>query len=490
MISIKAAITKPDAVVARTGALRLPAVANRTACGRSGISSCGNRNHGFAIAARFAHNNGARQSRFRPLRGRKRSKLGPSSRPSSKQQLVLQRRRKATLAGNLSAKTKPSGGRSSSSSSSIGISRNQLQTNLRDNINRWLNEPRRLPLPRWISPRMVTFRYSECFGHGSFVLVAISYAVDDFLHLRLLAIAGSSAMLVFTYFHPHGRILWLPFQWNCVFVALNSWRVARVYYDHYRSGQLPESVDQVYENHFGDAMEKTDFARLVRLGTLETYRKGEILVAQGYDNRYVRLIVSGDLEVDRDGQTTYWMREGQFISEMGLHAGLGLRGTVTSCCSVKAASGDNVTVVRWDRTELMRMLRYHKSIDRSLKAVMSWDIVSKLKSQRVLLASGKIDDPERWTLKRREQSLARYRAILQNMLAHPKYLNKRKDKLAKYREIHKVGDADHEKALSSVGWTPAEFEAGYKEGQLDEDELEKQTLGYEWWFRSWWKALG
>ena len=109
-------------------------------------------------------------------------------------------------------------------------------------------------------------------------------------------------------------------------MALNSWRVARVFYDQYRSGNLPESVASVYENHFGDAMEKTGFARLVRLGTLETYRKGDVVVSQGGDNRYVRLIVSGDLEVDRDGQTTYWMKEGQFISEMGLHAGLGLRG--------------------------------------------------------------------------------------------------------------------------------------------------------------------
>jgi len=335
---------------------------------------------------------------------------------------------------------------------------------------------------------MITFRYSECFGHASFFLVAVSYAVDDFLHLRLIAIAGSSAMLVFTYFHPHGRVLWLPFQWNCIFVALNSWRVAKVYLDHYRSGLLEPSVDSVYENHFGDAMEKTDFARLVRLGTLETYHEGDVVVTQGHENRYVRLVVSGDLEVDRDGQTTYWMRGGQFVSEMGLHAGLGLRGTVTSCCSVKAASKE-VQLLRWDRTELMHLLGLYRSIDRALKAVMSWDIVSKLKSQRVLLASGKIDNPERWTAKRREQSLARYSAILRNMLAHPRYLNERKDRLAKYRDIHQVSESAHVAALEAIGWSLSEFDCGYKEGQLDEDALERQSLGWRWWFKSWWKAL-
>jgi len=361
----------------------------------------------------------------------------------------------------------------------------------RERLNSFLNEPRLLPLPRWISPRMITFQFSEWFGHASFFLVAVSYAVDDFLQLRILAIAGSSAMLLFTYFHPHGRILWLPFQWNCVFVLLNSWRVAKVYWDnHYLCNQLSEQVDQIYDHHFSPVMEKNDFARLVRLGTKETYQKGDVVVRQDNDNRYVRLVVAGDLVVDRDGQTTYWLHEGQFMSEMGLHAGLGLRGTVTSCCSVIAQT-DTVELVRWDRTELMHLLdlHQHKSIERALKAVMAWDIVSKLKSQRVLLASGHIDDAERWTEKRREQSLARYRSILRNMLSHPDYLNARKDKLTKYRDIHQVCDEDHESALDQIGWTIQEFESGLKEGQLDEDELEKQRMGFQWWVWSWWKAL-
>jgi hypothetical protein len=358
----------------------------------------------------------------------------------------------------------------------------------RDQLNLWLNEPRLLPVPRWISPRHITYKVSEVFGHCSFFLVAISYAVDDFLHLRILAIAGSSAMLVFTYFHPHGRILWLPFQWNIVFVLLNTWRVAKVYIDRIRSKQLSIGLSNIYDHHFY-VMEKADFARLVRLGTKEKFNKGDTVVHQDHDNRFVRLVVSGDLIVDRDGQTTYLVHEGQFISEMGLHAGLGLRGTVTSCCSVKAASDEGVELVRWDRTELMHLLELHKSIERTLKAVMSWDIVSKLKSQRVLLASGHIDDAEHWTIKRREQGSARYKAILRNMLVHPDYLNARKDQLTKYREIHQISYEDHVTALHDIGWSDDEFESGIKEGQLDEDELEKKNLGFEWWFKSWWKAL-
>ena len=78
-----------------------------------------------------------------------------------------------------------------------------------------------------------------------------------------------------------------------------------------------------------------------------------------------------------------------------------MRGTVESCCSVKAATED-VELIRWDRTELMRLLELNPSIKRTMKAVMAWDIVSKLKSQRVLLASGKVREENTQTSQKKK----------------------------------------------------------------------------------------
>lgn len=278
-------------------------IANQGKKGRSNTNRPSNNNSNKETKSMFS-------SRIRPAaRGRKRSK--PCS---SKQQ-----RQKATMAGTVT----------SNPSHTRRLSQLLFPRYTKDSINTWLNTPRTLPIPRWISPRMITFQISECFGHASFILVAVSYAMDDFLHLRVVAIVGSTAMLVFTYFHPHGRVLWLPFRWNCVFVALNSWRVAIALLEHYRASTMSEELEAIYDHHFY-VLEKTNFARLVRLGTLETYREGDIVLRQDEDNRCVRLVVSGDLAVDRDDQITYFLHEGQFLSEMGLHAGLGLRGSVAS----------------------------------------------------------------------------------------------------------------------------------------------------------------
>ncbi|KAL3944900.1 MAG: hypothetical protein SGBAC_001045 [Bacillariaceae sp.] len=318
-------------------------------------------------------------------------------------------------------------------------------------------------------------------GHSSFILVAMSYAVDDYMHLRLIAIAGSSAMLVFTYFHPHGRILWLPFKWNALFILINAYRILKVYTDRFFALDKLDDLMLYMHDHYFYVMDIIDFAELIQLGTRETFKYGDVVVTQGEDNRYVRLVLKGDLNVKRDGITTYLMHQGNFVSESGLHVGLLLRGNVNSCCTV-IANSDNVEVICWDRTELMYLMEYNIKIRRALKAVMSWDIVSKLKSQRSMLASGVVKDPEEWTNKRRQQTVHRYKGILKNILAHPAYMKKRKEELVKYRDIHHIEEAEHVQALKEMGWTLAEFDAGKKEGQIDEDLAEPHPHDWKAYF--------
>jgi CRP-like cAMP-binding protein len=324
-----------------------------------------------------------------------------------------------------------------------------------------------VPIPRWVTPRHHTVTVAELFGHGSFLLVAASYAVDDYLLLRVVAVAGSSAMLVFTYFHPHGRVLWLPFQWNVAFIVINLYRIGKVHYDRWKAEMLsPEWIQFRNRNFY--LMDPSDFAALVQLGTLKTYRPGSVLVAQGEDNASVGLMVDGTAKVFVDGQLTYVLSEANFVHESGLHAGLLLPGNVENCCTVVADT--DCRVLAWDRTDLVSLMHRRGGIRRSLKAVLSWDIVRKLKQQRHLLTDHAIEDVESWTDRRNRQTHYRYRAILKNMCAHPDYLKERKKQLLKYRMIHNIDDAEHVQALEEIGWTVDEFEAGHKDGAFEDHD--------------------
>jgi CRP-like cAMP-binding protein len=217
-------------------------------------------------------------------------------------------------------------------------------------------------------------------------------------------------------------------------------------------------------------MDPSDFASLVKVGRLRTYRPGSVIVTQGEDNGSVGLMMDGTASVFVDGKLTYLLSEANFVHESGLHAGLLLPGNVENCCTVVADT--ECRVLTWDRTDLVALMHRKGGVRRSLKAVLSWDIVRKLKQQRNLLAAHAIEDVDEWTERRNRQTHYRYRAILKNMCAHPDYLKDRRKQLLKYRMIHNISDAEHVQALREIGWTVQEFEAGHKDGveeELDDD---------------------
>ena len=373
------------------------------------------------------------------------------------------------------------GGASSSSSSSSGLNATETMAffyrNWKSVLEEFLKRPRTFPIPRWITPKHYQYTTSEFFGHASFVLVAASYAVDDFLQLRIIAVAGSTCMLVFTYFHPHGRVLWLPFKWNLLFIAINSYRIGKVQWQRYAAEhRLPEELLELRNRSFY-LMDPVDFYRLVRIAEIKEYRKGDLVIGQGEAVRYVRLVLRGELRVLHDGKLTYRLEPANFISENGIHAGLLLPGKIDSSCAIVADGGgdgnSNVTrVLCWDRTELVHLMELNEGLRRSLKAVLSWDIVRKLKAQRLLLTENHIDDPEEWTERRHQQTTLRYTAILHAVLQQPKLLERYRKEVLKYRMIHHIDDEEHANALAECGWTVEEYEEGKlkKPYGFDDDE--------------------
>lgn len=352
-------------------------------------------------------------------------------------------------------------------------------------IETQLLQPRTLPIPRWITPRSIQFTLSEIFGHASFVLVAVSYATDDFLLLRVIAVAGSTSMLVFAYFHPHGRVLWLPFKWNLLFILINGYRIVKALY--YRNvGRFMSSNLKSIKNEYFESMDMVDYAQLIRYAEEEEFEEGDVVVLQGRNNHYVRMVTEGRLNVMRDGVWTYALEEGNFVSEGGLHAGLMLDGSIESCCTIVAGAspnGNKAKCLRWNRTELVELLKGERVLRRALQAVLTWDIVRKLKGQRQSLAEHRkeIVDTELWTQKRNEQNEDRYAGILHNMVLHPEKVgnSKRRGELDHYRKIHHIDDEHHAIALQKCGWTIDEYNEGHQKDENNHESDLKPTLQLE-----------
>lgn len=86
-------------------------------------------------------------------------------------------------------------------------------------------------------------------------------------------------MLFFTFFHPHGRVLWLPFKWNVLFIAINSYRIGKIYLNRLYADTLPAELLAIRSNHFS-VLDPVDFYKLIKVGRTETFQEGDLVVAQ------------------------------------------------------------------------------------------------------------------------------------------------------------------------------------------------------------------
>jgi CRP-like cAMP-binding protein len=210
-------------------------------------------------------------------------------------------------------------------------------------------------------------------------------------------------------------------------------------------------------------MDIADFAKLIEIAQEENFETDDLVCLQGQKNPYVRLVIEGKFNAMRDHIKTYSLTEGNFVTESGLHAGLLLDGTIETSCTI--VSQKKSKCLKWNRTELVNLLKSETSLWRAFKAILTWDIVRKLKAQRYAITDHEIENAELWTIKRKEQTEDRYAAIVQNMFSSQRSqeaLKKRTKELDHYRTIHLIDDEHHELALSRIGWTLEEYKAGKK----------------------------
>ena len=298
-----------------------------------------------------------------------------------------------------------------------------------------------LPLLGQISP-------SEVCGHLAFLLAGTAFLDPEILNLRVLSVAAGGATLVFTFFHPIGRPLWLPFGWNVIFMAINGGHIYQILSERQAAERLPPQALELWQSVFAvHGVSKTNFARLLEYGTWTTFREGMTLQEEGRPSNSLFLVVRGKCDVDFAGVKTHSLGDHQFIGDMGLSSGIRISTPVTSPNGVTTSA--QTTCLVWRRQQLYQALDQRPELAAAFQAAVGADLVRKLQEPTAADAESR---HRLWEL--------RYAAIVEAVLASGEASSEQRQQLAHYRATHNVGDAAHRDALRASGWSEAEFETG------------------------------
>lgn len=207
----------------------------------------------------------------------------------------------------------------------------------------------------------------DVIGHLAFLLTAISFYLKDILLLRFLAIVSSIVGIGYNYFLDEGP-LWLPIFWLGVFTAINMWRIVGILME--RSAiHFSDDERELYETIF-KGFAPVEFMKLMRIAEWRDADQGAVFAKEGRPVDGVRLLFSGEVNVERDGREIGSARDGALVGEMSFIQGGDASATVTTTVPCR--------YVFWPEKALRGLLRRNPNIDIAMKHVFSLDLTRKL----------------------------------------------------------------------------------------------------------------
>lgn len=200
-------------------------------------------------------------------------------------------------------------------------------------------------------------RSIEIIGNASFAATFFSYAQNDLIRLRLIAIASLVLGLTYnTYVHLHmppGQGIALVIFWLSVFLVQNLYKAAQ---EISRSIEAPLSPNEKHLLSVAfPSMHTKDWLALSEAAIKRTLPFGAVIIQSGSQTSSISLLTSGQAdEVRMDGLPTLERHSGTFWGELTWT--LGRDAFNKSPCDVTITSAE-AEIWQWDYETLNRLTK-------------------------------------------------------------------------------------------------------------------------------------
>jgi hypothetical protein len=127
----------------------------------------------------------------------------------------------------------------------------------------------------------VNIKPADCIVHFSNLLLLFSYLVRNILWLRWFAVAA--AVINIPYFLLQRDLLWPPVIWPLVFIGINVYQIARIYFER-RSVVLSRDEQELYDMGF-HSLHPREFVSLLLAGEWRNAAAGERVLCRKSQRR-------------------------------------------------------------------------------------------------------------------------------------------------------------------------------------------------------------
>ena len=208
-------------------------------------------------------------------------------------------------------------------------------------------------------------------GHASYAIIAISYWLTNIYWLRVTAVVG--LVLEVAYFVIQSDALYTGIAWDCIFIAINLFHLARL--THQRLKLRAVEGDRDLLRVMFDGLDDAQIGMLLNSSSWQRLAVGEHMTIQGEPVPALMLIAAGQASVVVSNHLIAHVGPGTFIGEMAFLTNAMASATVTATQPTR--------ILRIELPRLRTLLVIDHQIAGVLHRLLGADLAQKLRARNV-----------------------------------------------------------------------------------------------------------
>lgn len=201
--------------------------------------------------------------------------------------------------------------------------------------------------------------------HLGYILMLIALVVRDILWLRSILISAQVSLFCYALIQGNHLVAF----WNFIFVGINVFQVIRIVHERKPIEIDPELVD-MYKSTF-HSMTPREFIYFWDTGQIKE-AGADVIVRQGEHQDELFLILSGTVDVLKNGKFIAQLSQGHFMSEMSFITG--------EPASASVRSSGYIRYIAWSRAKLNDLKKLNPQLSIKLQGILGRDLINKIKS--------------------------------------------------------------------------------------------------------------
>jgi hypothetical protein len=201
-------------------------------------------------------------------------------------------------------------------------------------------------------------------GHLAYTLIFFSFLVRNLLWLRALAIFASFASIMYSY-NIYSEPLWVPIQWNCIFIVTNIVQITITLLEKRNFG-LEGHEAYLYDRFFPE-LTTAEFKKLTKNAHLRTSSHDEILIRQRTTVKALMVIIEGEVRINSNEREVTRLGRGHFLGEMSFLTNEPTKGEVQAIGEMK--------YFFWEKEELKELISKKPKMMNAIQRVLSHQLI-------------------------------------------------------------------------------------------------------------------